>query len=103
IPVIYTYWRQEQVLWERLAALDAPRRAAMEKWATVQKAGWIALAALAAGAAYLAVPRWALGIGLAAAAAAVAAGTARYLALRPAAKRLVWPAGAEAAPLARAG
>src|SRR5437667_12300827 len=27
IPVIYTYWRQEEVLWERLHDLDARRLA----------------------------------------------------------------------------
>jgi hypothetical protein len=38
------------------------------------------------------MPAWLLWLALAAGAAAVALGTASYLAARPAARRLVWPA-----------
>src|SRR5574339_1262132 len=38
IPVISTYWRQEQLLWERLAPLDRLRLEALETAAWVQGA-----------------------------------------------------------------
>ncbi len=91
IPVVYTYWRQEQLLWERLAALDAPRLRDLEAWAALHKVGWVALAAVAAARAFLEVPPWASGLAAAAACGAIVAGAAGYLRRRPAAKRLVWP------------
>jgi Cu(I)/Ag(I) efflux system membrane protein CusA/SilA len=96
IPVVYTYWRQEQVLWERLAALDAPRLAGLRRWTRVQGAGWALLAAALVAAVYVEAPRgaaWALLAPL----ALVVAGSALYLRARPAARALVWPAHAAAA------
>ena len=61
IPVVYTYWRQEQLLWERLAPLDpgAARRA--RRLAAVQKAGWIGLPRVAVSGFYVTVrPGWLL-------------------------------------------
>jgi Cu(I)/Ag(I) efflux system membrane protein CusA/SilA len=101
IPVVYTYWRQEQVLWERLAALDPARQRALASWATVQKAGWSALAVVGVAAAYASIPRPALVLLVGTASAVVALGTAQYLGRRPAAKRLVWPAAAPPRPIAR--
>src|SRR5574339_173117 len=46
IPVVYTYWRQEQVLWERLSEIDPLKRRNLALWATLQKAGWVGLAAV---------------------------------------------------------
>jgi copper/silver efflux system protein len=91
IPVVYTYWRQEQVLWERLAEVDAGRLAVLRAWRQVLSLGWGALAALGAAAIYVDLPRgvWALALG--AAALGVAIGSAAYLRARPAARRLVWP------------
>jgi Cu(I)/Ag(I) efflux system membrane protein CusA/SilA len=91
IPVIYTYWRQEQVLWERLEPLDAARLAALRRWTTVQRIGWAGLALAGAGSFYLPGRAWALWVVAAASAALAALGAARYLAARPAARRLVWP------------
>lgn len=91
IPVVYTYWRQEQLLWERLAALDAARLAALRRWTVVQQVGWIGLAAVGAATLYLPAPPWASWTVAALAAGAVATGTASYLRVRPAARRLVWP------------
>ncbi len=96
IPVVYTYWRQEQVLWERLAPLDGPLRLRLERLAGVQKAGWLALVAVGALAASLPVPAWALWLAAAAALALALGGGALYLRARPAAHRLVWPAGPRA-------
>jgi hypothetical protein len=91
IPVIYTYWRQEQVLWERLAPLDAPLLARLEHLAVVQKVAWAALAGVGVGAFYVAVPAW-LGWLLAGAALVAAlGGLAAYLKVRPAARMQVWP------------
>ena len=91
IPVIYTYWRQEQVLWERLAGLDAALLGRLERLAGVQKAGWVAAAAVGVVAFYLALPRALLLALLALALAAVVYGTTAYLRERRAARRLVWP------------
>jgi Cu(I)/Ag(I) efflux system membrane protein CusA/SilA len=98
IPVIYTYWRQEQVLWERLAELDPRRLRRLQVLAGVQQAGWALAVAAGISAIYVTWPTWALVAALAVAAAAVVGGTVLYLAARPAARRLVWPA----AGLARA-
>ncbi len=92
IPVVYTYWRQEQVLWERLEALDAARLADLRRPTWIQGSGWGALAAaLVARIYWPGMPPWLYWLVLAAGAAAVAAGTAAYLRARPAARRLVWP------------
>ncbi|HET8541977.1 MAG TPA: efflux RND transporter permease subunit [Anaeromyxobacter sp.] len=91
IPVVYTYWRQEQVLWERLAELDPLKRRSLEAWAALQKIGWLALAGVAAARFYLDVPGWAFAIASLAAAGAAVAGVIGYLRRRPAARRLVWP------------
>jgi Cu(I)/Ag(I) efflux system membrane protein CusA/SilA len=102
IPVVYTYWRQEQVLWDRLAELDPPRRTSLAVWATLQKGGGFALAAVAVAPAYLDLPGWVVGLAAAAAGAATIAGAVGYLRRRPAAKRLVWPSiRAVPAPLAK--
>jgi copper/silver efflux system protein len=94
IPVIYTYWRQEQVLWERLEPLDAPLLGTLRRWTSVQEAGWLGLVLAGLAAFYVPAPAWAFWALAAASAATVALGTTRYLAARPAARRLVWPAAA---------
>jgi copper/silver efflux system protein len=96
IPVIYTYWRQEQVLWERLAGLDAPLLARLELLAVVQKAGWFGLAGVGVAAFYLPIPSWGLWLAVAASLAVALAGAAAYLKARPVAKQLVWPAAVPA-------
>jgi Cu(I)/Ag(I) efflux system membrane protein CusA/SilA len=90
IPVVYTYWRQEQVLWERLGELDPARLATLRLWARVQGGGWAILAGVLAAAVYVPVPHW--WFGLAIPAALIAIGSAAYLRHRPAARALVWPA-----------
>jgi copper/silver efflux system protein len=102
IPVVYTYWRQEQLLWERLAAIDPERLRGLELPAAVQRAGWAAVAAVLVLAFYLHLHGWLLALPLAAAVAVVGVGTGLYLARRPAARRLVWPGPpAEPARVAR--
>jgi len=92
IPVVYTYWRQEQLLWDRLGDLDPATRARLSAWAAVLKGGCGALALLAASTAYVALPRWALALAAAIAATSIAAGAIGYLRQRPGAARRVWPA-----------
>jgi copper/silver efflux system protein len=94
IPVVYTYWRQEQLLWERVAELDAALLRALRLWAWVQGAGWALLVAAAGSALYLDVAAPIRLSALAISAGIVAIGAAGYLRERPAARRLVWP-GAE--------
>jgi Cu(I)/Ag(I) efflux system membrane protein CusA/SilA len=93
IPVVYTYWRQEQVLWERLADLDPARLRRLQLWNGVQQAGWVALVVVGAAGAYVHLPRALLVALLSAAGLTVVAGLALYFRERPGAKRLVWPAG----------
>jgi Cu(I)/Ag(I) efflux system membrane protein CusA/SilA len=91
IPVIYTYWRLEQLLWELLAQLDAARLARLQLLARLHGAAWTLLVALLIAMLYLDVPTpWKLSLG-GAAATLIAATAAGYLSLRPAARRLVWP------------
>jgi Cu(I)/Ag(I) efflux system membrane protein CusA/SilA len=102
IPVIYTYWRQEQLLWERLAELHPARLAGLVRAATWHKVTAGAALALALGAELLEGQRWTLAAGLLLAVAGATASAALYLRRRATAKRIVWPAPAEAEqPLAR--
>jgi Cu(I)/Ag(I) efflux system membrane protein CusA/SilA len=92
IPVVYTYWRREQLLFERLTALGAPARVALARLLVVQKGAWAVLAGLVAGSFYVDLPRVLLAAGAALTLAVAFAAAAAYLRLRPAAARLVWPA-----------
>jgi Cu(I)/Ag(I) efflux system membrane protein CusA/SilA len=91
IPVVYTYWRQEQLLWERLGTLDPGRLARLRALAALQNAGWIALLATVASTVYVEWARGLLAAALAAGGAAVAVGAAGYLVSRTRARRMVWP------------
>jgi Cu(I)/Ag(I) efflux system membrane protein CusA/SilA len=91
IPVIYTYWRQEQLLWERLGPLDPRRLARLRVLAAIQNAGWTALVATLVSTAYLDWSRGLLTAALAAGGVAVVVGATGYLLARPKARRLVWP------------
>jgi Cu(I)/Ag(I) efflux system membrane protein CusA/SilA len=107
IPVVYTAWRTEQLLWERLAPLDPPLLARLRRHAAGLRAALALLAA--AGIVALAAPGArapAAAAGLAASLAAAWAGAAS-LRTRREAVALVWPAaaprpGAAESPLAPA-
>ncbi len=90
IPVVYTYWRQEQLLWERLAELDPRRLARLQLLANGVGSGLAVLVGLAVAPLFVSLPLWVVWSGWLAAAVSVGAAVA-YLALRPAAKRQVWP------------
>jgi Cu(I)/Ag(I) efflux system membrane protein CusA/SilA len=94
IPVVVTYWRYEQLLWERLAAVSAHllRRLRVS-------AGFVAATALAAVAIWVAsiyLPSHLHGLAIAEFVAALGflGSVANYLVQRPAARRMVWPADA---------
>jgi Cu(I)/Ag(I) efflux system membrane protein CusA/SilA len=91
IPVIYTYWRQEQLLWERLAAIDPVRLGRMQFFTVVQSAGWAVLVAALVSLVYVTLPRGMFSGGLSLAALGIVCGLGGYLALRPGARRQVWP------------
>src|SRR5690606_2674926 len=89
--VVYTYWRQEELLWERLATLDPKRLATLRRWTAVLGAGWLGLATMLVLPLYvdLSSTLWWTGMGLVF--VLIAVGTLAYLGARPAARRLVWP------------
>ena len=100
IPVVYTYWRQEQVLWERLSELDATRLASLRRWSSTLAAGWAALASALVAMLYAELPGAAWLAILGCATVTIAIGTTGYLRTRPAARRLVWPPVPAARPRA---
>ncbi len=89
IPVIYTYWRQEQLLWERV---DRARLVRLQVAAYVQAVGWAVLATLLVATLYVAIPKPIFTLTVVIAAVAVVVGLGTYFTLRPAARREVWPA-----------
>jgi Cu(I)/Ag(I) efflux system membrane protein CusA/SilA len=91
IPVIVTYWRQEQLLHERLRELDPGRQRRMELLGLGAKLAAAGACFVAVSTLYLAWPGPLLaGVELACAVAFVGA-LSLYVALRPAARRQVWP------------
>ncbi|HEX6276265.1 MAG TPA: efflux RND transporter permease subunit, partial [Polyangiaceae bacterium] len=97
IPVISTYWRQEQLLWEKLAPLDSGRLSRLQIATMLLGAGWALLAATAISPIYVSLPPLAFGLALSAGALLVVAGTTSYFVTRPSARRLVWPPAAATA------
>ncbi len=90
IPVIYTYWRQEQLLWERLGPLDRMRLEALETATWVQGAGWIILALTLVVPIYTSVPSSTHRTFVVLGAVAALGGLVAYLVLRPRARSLVF-------------
>ena len=91
IPVIYTYWRQEQLLWERLGPIDSARLRRLRLLTTMHQASWVLLAAIGVAAVYTGWPRPVLAASAIAAGLAVAGTFLLYLRERPEAARLAWP------------
>jgi len=91
IPVIYTYWRQEQLLWERLGEIDQRKLGQLVALAYAIAVGFALASVIALLTLYFRIPRLALTGSLVVAVTAIAACLVAYLALRPAARRLVWP------------
>ena len=91
IPVIVTYWRLEQLLWQRLRSLDAGRLRRLQLDAAVVSAGAGAALALGIASIYLRLPVRALPWGALACGLVMLLGIAAYLLHRPAARDTVWP------------
>jgi Cu(I)/Ag(I) efflux system membrane protein CusA/SilA len=92
IPVIVTYWRLEQLLWERLAALGSSLLGRLRRDAAVLASGAAAAVGLAVSRLYLTSPGPIFALAQVAAGAVFLGGTAAYIVHRPAARRTVWPA-----------
>jgi Cu(I)/Ag(I) efflux system membrane protein CusA/SilA len=92
IPVVVTYWRQEQLLWERLLPLAPGRLRALRRARAVLAVGAVLAAAPLVARIYIEVPARLLGVGEVVAGAIFLGGLAAYLLRRPAARALVWPA-----------
>jgi copper/silver efflux system protein len=91
IPVVYTYWRQEQLLWERLIAIDSKLLAKLRLWAFVFAGAAVAAMIGTLLPLYVEIA-WndlAAPIGALAFLSLVAA--LQYLIARPLARRAVWP------------
>jgi Cu(I)/Ag(I) efflux system membrane protein CusA/SilA len=91
IPVVVTYWRQEQLLWERLAALAPERLRQLRLSSTAVAAGAALATALAVARIYVTIPAGLFITGQLVATAIFLGGVAAYLLRRPAATAIVWP------------
>ncbi len=92
IPVIVTYWRFEQLLWERLGVIDAGLLKRLRGTVVVVAVAATAIVALLISRLYMALPGPSFVLGLVTALAALIGGLMIYLLQRPAARRLIWPA-----------
>lgn len=91
IPVISTYWRQEQLLWQRLEPIAASRWMRLRAAATGFGVGWALLAAVLVSTIYVSIAPVLFTMVLVVAGVLIAGGTTVYISQRPAARRLVWP------------
>ena len=93
IPVISTYWRYEELLWEKLAELNERMLNRLKLFRAMLGAGAAVAVALLLSRIYVSLPKaWFAG-GLVLGVALFVAGTAAYLIQHPQARRIVWPAG----------
>jgi Cu(I)/Ag(I) efflux system membrane protein CusA/SilA len=90
IPVIVTYWRLEQLLWERLDGESPGLLVPLKRAAALTSVG-AAAAALAVASLYLLFPGHSLWLGEALAGLVFLAGAGAYTLHRPIARRTVWP------------
>jgi Cu(I)/Ag(I) efflux system membrane protein CusA/SilA len=97
IPVVYTYWRHEQLLWQRLLPLAPDHLLQLRRWRALLAAGAALAAVLLVSRIYVDFPAqgpaaWLFPTLLALASGAFILGLGAYVRARPAARRLVWPA-----------
>ena len=90
IPVVYTYWRYEQLLHERLTELDPGRRRKLRAFAGTVAAGALIVAAAMLSMLYVELSWTALAAVVASASVVACAAAAAYLLERRAGKRMVW-------------
>jgi len=91
IPVVVTYWRLEQLLWERLASSGPELLRRLKLDALVVALGAGAAAALGLASIYLTFPGRTLLLGELLAGLLFLGGIASYVLHRPAAREVVWP------------
>jgi Cu(I)/Ag(I) efflux system membrane protein CusA/SilA len=91
IPVIVTYWRQEQLLWERLESLGRGLLQRLKVDALIGATGASVAAALGLASIYLTFPGRSLILGELLAGLIFLGGIASYILHRPAARQAVWP------------
>jgi len=91
IPVVVTYWRLEQLLWQRLALLGGDLLRNLKRAAAVAATGAAIAAALGVANIYVGFPGRTLLYAELFAALTFLGGVAAYLDLRPAARRMIWP------------
>jgi hypothetical protein len=96
IPVVVTYWRFEQLLWERLAGAGAALLRRLKFDAAVAAVGATLAAGLGVASIYVTFPNHTLVAGEVVAGLIFLDGVASYIVHRPAARQMVWPA--EASP-----
>jgi len=91
IPVVVTYWRQEELLWQRLAALAPGRLRGLQHSSAALASGASLAALVAVSGIYVTVPTAVFMLGQLTAAALFLGGVASYSFRRPAAYAIVWP------------
>jgi copper/silver efflux system protein len=91
IPVVVTYWRREQLLWEELTARADPAARQLRWAALTVGAGLATAAAIGAATFYVDVPRAAIWAVAGAGLAASITGALAYLSRHRAAHAVVWP------------
>jgi len=98
IPVVVTYWRYEQLLWERLSSSAPALLRPLRTDAWLAAIGACAVAALGIARLLLPATPPALYAAYLAAGAVYLRGAAGYLLHRPTARRAIWPKGADPSP-----
>jgi Cu(I)/Ag(I) efflux system membrane protein CusA/SilA len=83
IPVIYTYWRLEQLVWQRLASTDPRRLGRLQVLAALQGGGWALAFVPWLAPIYVDLPRAVLHGATAVGLLAALGGAAAYVASRP--------------------
>jgi copper/silver efflux system protein len=91
IPVVVTYWRQEQLLWQRLLDLAPERLRSLKVSSAAIAVGASLVALLGVAQIYVTIPGGLFALGQVVAAAIFLGGVAIYLFRRPAAYATVWP------------
>ena len=92
IPVVVTYWRLEQLLWERLATTAVSLLGRLQIDAAIAAAGATIAAGLGVASIYVAFPGLSLITGEFLAGVVFLGGVGSYVLHRPAARQVVWPA-----------
>jgi Cu(I)/Ag(I) efflux system membrane protein CusA/SilA len=91
IPVVATYWRQEQLLWERLTDLEPKALLRLQRFTLLLGCGWLLLLATLVLPLYLSISSKLLVAATLVGAGLVVIGTFAYLFRRRSAKHIVWP------------